>query len=177
MNRNNIWIHIGIAVVIVTFAAVLGQIRRWETSLKGTVTSRASDPVVKPVRPVLRAINDEAELLVRFKPGVSVDEIKRIAARNNDLVEDEYEAVRGLVAIDDQDDADVESLVRQYSAMSDLVEYAQPNYEIRIPDEDTAVSTRDLLLRRTSGRPNDPQFEQQWALNNLGQDGGSERAD
>jgi subtilisin family serine protease len=41
-----------------------------------------------------------------------------------------------------------------------LVEYAQPNYEISIEEA-----------------PNDPYFDQQWALNNLGQNGGSNRAD
>jgi hypothetical protein len=32
MNRNNFWIHLGIAVVVITFAAVLGQISRWQYS-------------------------------------------------------------------------------------------------------------------------------------------------
>ena len=35
MNRNNIWIHIGIAVVLITIAAVLGQIDRWRAALHG----------------------------------------------------------------------------------------------------------------------------------------------
>ena len=178
MNRNNIWIHIGIAVVIVTLAAVLGQIGRWESSLKANKTpvtdSKANVPAAEKRRPFAET---EAELLVRFKPGVSVDEIKRIAARNNDLMDDEYEAVNGLVSIDDLDDADVEQTVRQYSAMNDLVEYAQPNYEIRLDPQDLPASGHDLLLREVSDGPNDPQFGQQWALNNLGQDGGKERAD
>ena len=37
MNRNNIWIHIGIAVILVTLAAVIGQIDRWRSA---AVTSR-----------------------------------------------------------------------------------------------------------------------------------------
>jgi subtilisin family serine protease len=178
MNRNNIWIHIGIAVVIVTLAAVLGQIRRWETSLRPTTTTSTATVSKPDVTGQKREnVGREAELLVRFKPGVSVDEIKRIAARNNDLMDDEYEAVRGLVSIDDLDDADAEETAKQYSAMSDLVEYAQPNYEIRLDPPSVPVSRRDLLLRDVTGRPNDPQFDQQWALNNLGQDGGKERAD
>jgi thermitase len=178
MNRNNIWIHIGIAVVIVTLAAVLGQIRRWETSLRPT-TKTSTATVSKPAVTAQKRenVSREAELLVRFKPGVSVDEIKRIAARNNDLMDDKYESVRGLVSIDDLDDADPEETARQYSAMTDLVEYAQPNYEIRLDPPSAPASRRDLLLRDVSGRPNDPQFDQQWALNNLGQDGGKERAD
>src|SRR5690242_14830433 len=102
MNRNNFFIHVGIAVVIVTLAAVLGQIRRWETSLSSTrtkvdtATSATRTEAEKP-----RRVTGEAELLVHFRPGVSLDEIKRIAARNNDLVDDNYEAVKGWVSIDD----------------------------------------------------------------------------
>ena len=177
MDRNNIWIHIGIAVVIVTLAAVLGQIRRWETSLSSPVTTvvRVTTPQRVPGEP-RRAVSSEAELLVKFRPGVSVEEIKRIAARNNDLMDDEYESIRGWTSIDDMDDADVEQTVRQYSAMSDIVEFAQPNYMIELDPLDES-GPRDLLYRRISAGPNDPLFGDQWALNNLGQDGGTERAD
>ena len=100
MNRNNIWIHIGIAVVIVTLAAVLGQIRRWESSLRpASVSVDKKTSVLKADAPVGGA--KDAELLVRFKPGVTVDQIKQIALRNNDVMEDEYEEISGLVAIDD----------------------------------------------------------------------------
>ena len=175
MNRNNIFIHIGIAVVIVTLAAVLGQIRRWETSLSSTRTKIDSSSAVKGSSSATR-VNLGPELLVRFKPGVSVDEIKRIAARNNDLMDDEYEAVRGLVSIDDLDDANVESSIRDYSVLSS-VEYVEANNEIRLDPPESAAATRDLVYRQTTGAPNDPQFNQQWALNNLGQDGGTKRAD
>ncbi|HKP69809.1 MAG TPA: S8 family serine peptidase [Pyrinomonadaceae bacterium] len=176
MNRNNIWIHIAIAVVVVTLAAVLGQIRRWESSLS-TPRTAAPRSVTVPDFSGLGNRRDEAEVLVRFKPGVTVEQIRSIAEQNNDLMDDEYEAVKGLVSIDDLDDADVEKTVRQYAAMSDLVEYAQPNYEIRLDPSAGESETEDLLHREFSGQPNDPQFAQQWALNNVGQDGGKERAD
>ncbi len=38
MNRNNLWIHIGLATVLIVFAAVLGQIDRWKTALNGPQT-------------------------------------------------------------------------------------------------------------------------------------------
>jgi subtilisin family serine protease len=60
--------------------------------------------------------------------------------------------------------------------MSDLVEYAHPNYQIELDPIDP-VSERDLLHRTSTGAPNDPKFADQWSLNNLGQDGGKERAD
>lgn len=173
MNRNNIWIHIGIAVVIVTLAAVLGQIGRWETSLRQSATKsvRVSEWEKREV------VGSEPEVLVRFKPGVSLDDIRKIAAAKNDLVEDEIEAVSGLVSIDDLDNEDAEQTARQYGSMSDLVLYAHTNDEIRVEPPPVPASRRDLLFRRSSGHPNDPQFEQQWALNNLGQDGGKVRAD
>src|SRR5688572_5474772 len=119
MNRNNLWIHIGIAVVIVTLAAVLGQIRRWETSLKAHRSTSTGVTVtkVKDGRP--QRFDTEAEVMVRFRPGVTVDEIKNIAARRNDLVEDEIEAVQGLISLNDLDDADAEATARQYAEMSD----------------------------------------------------------
>jgi subtilisin family serine protease len=177
MNRNSIWIHIGIAVVVVTLAAVLGQIGRWESSLR-EARSTSGDAAKNNATAGPRTAGDaEPEVIVRFKSGVTLAEVKRIAARNNDLLEDEIESVKGLVFIDDLDDADAEGVAAQYSSMSDLVEYAQPNYEIRLDPTDSEVSRRDLVFRQYADGPNDPQFVQQWALNNLGQDGGKERAD
>ncbi len=176
MNRNNIWIHIGIAVVIVTLAAVLGQVGRWETSLKAPKIARTTS-VAEAERERRDAVSAEPEVLVRFKSGVSLDEIRRVAALNNDSVEDNIEYVKGLVSIDDLDDKDAEATVRQYAAMSDLVEYAQTNEEIRLDPPSLPIARKDLMLSDVEGRPNDPQFDQQWALNNLGQAGGKERAD
>jgi len=178
MNRNNIWIHVGIAVVVITLAAVLGQIRLWENSLRSdkTVSSVAEKTVLKS-RSTRDVAGAEPEVLVRFKPGVSLEKIKEIAARNNDIVSDEYESVGGLVSIDDVDDANAETTASQYAAMSDVVEYAGPNNEIRLDPPSVPTSRRDSFFRESSGKPNDPQFDQQWSLNNLGQDGGKKLAD
>src|SRR4051812_42483192 len=107
MNRNNIWIHISIAVVVITLAAVLGQIRLWENSLHASRTAsdnirRAGAPPPPP--PPTRSFdNAEPEVLVRFRPGVSVSDIKRIAVGKNDRLKDEFESVSGLAEIDDLD--------------------------------------------------------------------------
>ena len=177
MNRNNIWIHLGIAVVLITLAAVLGQIRLWENTLRsGKSTSKDRVRSVSSDSAAGSRNSSEPELLVRFKPGVTLAQIKQIAARNNDLMEDEIEAVSGLVAINDLDDADVEQTADQYASMSGLVEYAQPNFEIRVDPLDR-VSSKDLVFRPNSSTPNDPEFRNQWSLNNVGQDGGKQRAD
>jgi thermitase len=178
MNRNNIWIHIGLAVVLVTMAAVLGQIRRWENALR-TSTNASVDAIktVPNVNTLRRSAEDsEPEVLVRFKPNVNLSQIKALAARNNDRVEDEIESVKGLVAIDDLDNANASDVANQYLAMSDVVAYAEPNFQINLEEPPPSRSSQDRL-DRPIGFPNDPQFESQWALNNVGQNGGKEHAD
>jgi thermitase len=177
MNRNNIWIHVSIAVVIITIAAVLGQIDRWRAALKET----QAPPVVRTIKKKAfdsAASNGHPEVLVRFKPGVSIQQIRSIAAANNDKLADEIESVSGLSVIDDLDDADADTVAAQYGAMSSFVEYAEPNFKIEVGDPTDSLSAHDLLARESPfPMPNDPQFADQWALNNLGQDGGKERAD
>jgi len=176
MNRNNIWIHIGIAVILVTLAAVLGQIDRWRSALKiNTSPSVRSTPMPKSVARTKE--DNEPEVLVRFKPGVTLAEIKKITAMNNDVVEDEIESVKGLTAIDDLDNADAEAVAEQYREMSSVVSYAEPNYQIKLDDPAQSYSIQDGVHRPNDATPDDPQFSQQWALNNIGQDGGTKGAD
>src|SRR2546421_6030164 len=129
MNRNNIWIHVTLAVVLVVFAAVLGQIERWRTSLRAMdvqVDSRL-EKIVKVEQPK----SHNAEVAVRFKPGVTLDRIKVLAASHHDKLDDEIESVKGLTYIDDLDNADAETVAREYSSMSDVVDYAEPNFQIK----------------------------------------------
>ncbi|MCU1289681.1 MAG: Subtilisin-like serine protease [Acidobacteria bacterium] len=179
MNRNNFWIHFGIAVIVITMAAVLGQIRRWETGLKKAVTTESPKLSAKKPNAVKRSVAEgEPEVNVRFKPTVGWSEIKKLVLKNNDRIEDEIESVKGLVSIDDLDNADAEMVAAQYAAMTDLVLYAEPNFKIELDDPAQTVSGKDLFYRQPGIRqPNDPKFAEQWALNNLGQNGGKERAD
>jgi thermitase len=192
MNRNNIWIHGGVAVILITLAAVFGQIDRWRAGLhppERTVTKQ----VDKKVTLTKLAKAGRPEVFVRFKPGVSIDEIRAIASANHDVLTDEIESVSGLSVIDDLDDRDAKSVSDQYAAMTNLVVYAEPNAQIKLDDpvqkdiEDQLKSelknkpvVHDGLYRtyaKNSGAPNDPLFDAQWALNNNGQDGGKLRAD
>jgi thermitase len=176
MNRKNIWIHIGLAVVLVTLAAVLGQIERWKTMLSSHDVP--NDKRVEKVDKRTGASDrDKPEIFVRFKPGVSLDRIRAIAAANHDRLADEIESVPGLSEIDDLDNADAQAVADQYAAMTDLVAYAEPNYRIKLDDPDQKELLGDAVYRTNDGPPNDPQFDDQWSLHNLGQDGGKERAD
>lgn len=179
MNRNNFWIHFGLAVVIIASAAVLGQIRRWQTSLSSADIKIESAKTVSKPNSLKRSEKElEPEVLVRFKSGVSLAEIRKLVRMNNDRLEDEIESVKGLVSIDDLDNADPAEVARTYGEMTDLVAYAEPNFEIRLSDPEQIPDGRDLLLREHADTlPNDPQFAEQWALNNLGQNGGKAKAD
>ncbi len=176
MNRNNIWIHVGIAVVLITLAAVLGQIERWKSALRGP----ERQTTISTKETVLAKTKSDGvpEVLVRFKAGISLDRIRSIASANNDQLSDEIEAVKGLTVIDDLDNADPAEVVRQYAGMSDAVEYAEVNNLIKLSDPTQDASTKDTFLRPLAAdAPNDPLFGDQWALNNTGQDGGKKRAD
>lgn len=178
MNRNNFWIHLGIAVVVITFAAVLGQISRWQYSryeeLKEKRTNRE-----KPLATKRSSRDCAPEVLVKFRSHVSLQEIKKIAAKYNDRVEDEIESVKNLVSIDDLDNADAEKVAAQYNQLTDLVEYAEPNFKIELDPAEPVNVPVDSTARQTedSNVPNDPLFNEQWALSNTGQNGGKQSAD
>ena len=173
MNRNNIWVHISLAVILVAIAAVIGQIDRWRSVLRSPAIERA--PVA--IKKVTKTTNGDPEVLVRFKPGTDLQMIKALAMSKHDKVVDDIESVNGLVAIDDLDGADVQSVVDQYAALGN-VEYAEANNIIQLDDPAAGDKTVDIDSNTyEAGSPNDPQFADQWALHNQGQNGGKERAD
>jgi thermitase len=179
MNRNNFWIHFAIAVVLISMAAVLGQLRRWQWDLRPegpTETVRTAKSRTPPVR---TAEESRPEVLVKFRPGVNHIEVRKLAERLNDRIDDEIESVNGLFFIDDLDDLDPVRVAEQYRSLGQMVEYAEADYEIRLePPALESYSSNDLVVRDLGvQQPNDPAFQHQWALNNRGQDGGKARAD
>jgi len=177
MNRSNIWVRIMVVGILIVTAAVLGQIRRWQA--KPVPNIEVVQTGTQKPKTVTRNVQDaEPEVLVRFRPGVKLADIKKIAARNNDRVEDKFEYIKGWVAIDDLDGADMEAVAQQYEAMTNLVEYVDINSIIRLEEPVPVATTRDLVHReRDSNIPNDPEFGEQWALSNMGQNGGKTGAD
>jgi thermitase len=172
MNRKNIWVHVTLAVIMITFAAIFGQIERWRSALKPSRATTVSMPTLQKA-----AKYPLPEVSVRFKPGVSLEHIRAIASANHDTLRDEVESVGGLSFIDDLDGADPQTVADQYAAMTDLVAYAEPNFQIKLHEPPAATLTSDTVFRDFPGMPNDPQFEGQWSLLNLGQDGGKKDAD
>src|SRR5712692_6113311 len=134
MSRNNIWAHLAIALVLVLVAAFAGQIARWrrhwtpvKQSSSSQQTSADSDESEESNSNDERG-DQKAEVLVRFRAGVTQDAIEKIAQRLNDEIEDRIEAIDGLDVIKDENGQDAESVVSQYRALPE-VEYAEANSE------------------------------------------------
>ncbi len=181
MNRKNIWFHLIIALVLVSLAAVVGQIVSWN-SQKPNYTKAGTGfnevaPKVKPATISRSATESEPEVFVRFKQTVSLADIKKLVSKNNDAVEDNIEAVKGLVSIDDLDNKSAESVAEQYAKMSDLVEYAEANVQIKLEPSESRPDFSENYDSDFDSVPNDPMFAEQWALNNEGQSGGKSKAD
>jgi subtilisin family serine protease len=174
MNRQNFPKHLLLAVTIIMLAAMVGQIRRWQREWQPRPVRRAV-LTGQPPRIVPGKMTGAAEVLVRFRPGTTLERIKEIALRNHDFVEDRIESVNNLVVIEDEDGLNVEAVVNQYRALSD-VEYVEPNYTINLDPEPKGIAPPSYLDSATNG-PNDPMFGDQWSLENTGQRGGSSKAD
>ena len=173
MNRNNIFIHLALALVLILVAAFAGQLSRWRKQWKNHVRIVPAAEKKQPASAEEVALSEtrsfgSPEVLVKFKSGVSSEAIEALTARFNDRVEDRIENTEGWEAIDDLDNADAASIVAQYSQLSE-VEYAEPNYEINLEEANEGPLVPVL--------PHDPQFNDQWALANSGQRGGKQGAD
>ena len=175
--------HVGLAGSLIAVAALVGQVRKWESQEKAD-QSNAAVFVAKPQNNKACAMSRlakerEPEVLVKFKPNVSPAEIQKIAARMNDRVEDNIEST-GWTAIDDLDGRTAEQVAREYNNLSEVVEYAEPNMRIELEPE-TADDNLAFLAGESRKAdlpmPNDPRFGEQWALRNIGQNDGKEAAD
>jgi subtilisin family serine protease len=186
MNRQNFFGHLALALTLILLAGVAGQVRRWQlrpqnTPSEESAPSFSDNSASENTDEESDNDSEEAEIIVRFKPGTSVETIEKIAEEHNDVVEDEIEAVHGLAVIEDEDGLDAETVAAQYRALSDIVDYAEPNYEINLEPEFSSRSDKgapaELDRYVPDNWPNDPQFTDQWSLENTGQRGGKSKAD
>ena len=172
MNRNNIFIHLALAFVLILVAAFAGQLNRWQKQWKSHVRIVPMEKK-RPTTTTEVALTEtrsfgRPEVLVKFRSGVSQATIESLTARFHDTVEDRIENAPGWESIDDLDNADAAAVVAEYSRLPE-VEYAEPNFEVELPDSIDGPLVPVL--------PHDPQFNDQWALANSGQRGGKEGAD
>ena len=132
MNRRNYAVHLALAGSLILFAALAGQLSRWEWKsydddddviIKRQEAPRREAPATAEPG-TLEAY--EPEVLVRFRPGTSRERIEELAAGMNDRVEDEIESVDGLYSVDDGDGRKAYEVAAQYAALAE-VEYAEVN--------------------------------------------------
>ncbi len=181
MNRQNFLGHLALAITIILVAAFAGQLRHWERQRDSA--PRAAEKLTS-YSPSYGGVEMSRgpEVLVRFRAGTTDSTIRGITERLHDNVEDEIESVNGLVAIDDLDDANPQSVVDQYRKMAD-VEYAEANNLITLEPKSEFGKfsngyANDESSELLSGNaPNDPMFDEQWSLTNTGQRGGKAKAD
>ncbi len=191
MNRHNFFGHLALAAAVVMLAAFIGQIRRMETS--HSVSRRHVDVTRDETRGRADMIYvteyDDAEVIVRFRPGTSREAIERITSQHNDRLEDRFEFINNQAVIADEDGLAPETVAAEYRGMAEVA-YAEPNYAVALdPSEgadDFAQAARDdddeppvvRAHHHENGlQPNDPLFNEQWSLLNTGQREGKTGAD
>src|SRR6185503_10900 len=100
MNRNNIFIHIALALVLILVAAFAGQLNRWRNQWKSQVRIVPTSEKKQPSTTEEIALSEtrsfgRPEVLVKFKSGVSRATIESLTSRFNDRIEDSIENVAG----------------------------------------------------------------------------------
>jgi hypothetical protein len=102
----------------------------------------------------------EGEILVRFRDGVSQRDKETILATHGVRRKQQLEGDSGFEKLELAAGRDAKAAVLQL-LQNPQVQFAEPNF---------LISKEDLT-------PNDPQFTQQWALQNTGQNGGQSGSD
>ncbi|MDT5261419.1 MAG: hypothetical protein QOC61_423 [Acidobacteriota bacterium] len=181
MNRRNYTVHLALAAALVMLAAIAGRVERWDWKRsvvleRRVVSTRTVAPAPHTPDVDVDADDAEAEVLVRFKPGISEERIQAITSRLHDRVEDEIESVDGLAAIGDLDGEGAAEVAAEYSALPE-VEYAEPNFQIRVEPLDAHSIHGRFVSSNSQGGPNDPLLSEQWGLINTGQREGRADAD
>jgi subtilisin family serine protease len=203
MNRQNFFGHLALALAVVILAAFVGQMRRMERSHDShnkfearTVTVITRD-YGEDRTGDYRSEQGDAEVIVRFRPGTSLQRINRITQGLNDRLLDRFEFINGQAVIADEDGLSPETVAAEYRSLPE-VEYAEPNLIIDLDPSENAgelddesafteeVETNDdddppVVRRRNAHadgqQPNDPLFNEQWSLLNTGQRAGKSGAD
>jgi thermitase len=174
MNRQNFFGHLALALTLVLLAGFAGQIRRWQNEKRAAQRTnfefnQKKESLPADEKEVGATESGKAEVHVRFRPGVSLEKIRQLAASHNDRFEDKYENIDGLTTIEDEDGLNVEQVAREYESLRDVVEYAEPVC--------TVYADHDEPGGAKHKHANDPMFGIQWSLENTGQDGGKSSAD
>ena len=131
----------------------------------------------------------EGEVIIKFKNDDGF--IKIINSLRNDyriqcvdsfIKNSQDTSLNNIVRIEFSEIVDIQSIIKKYSFHPDI-EYIEPNFKC-YPHEMMACNNYESIyddinneILKTPVTPNDPFFEEQWALHNTGQTGGSNDAD
>ncbi|HEX8130998.1 MAG TPA: S8 family serine peptidase [Pyrinomonadaceae bacterium] len=199
MNRQNFFGHLALALAVVVLAAFIGQMRRMERSHdsfeKREIVVVPHDDHDSDEADDTTGELEDAEVIVRFRPGTSRAAIERITEGLNDRLLDRFEFINNQAVIADEDGLAPETVASEYRGLPE-VEYAEPNFVIELDptghvadDSDEALRGRDddddddddpPVVRHPGdggAQPNDPLFNEQWSLLNTGQREGKSGAD
>lgn len=158
MSRNKYILCLAVVLGIILALAFASQVRRLQEQLRSSVRILPAES--KSREDAQNGLDQETasssrpEVLVKFRAGVSTQTIEQITARFHDQLQDEIEAVPGLVAIDDPDNLEASAVAAQYQPLPE-VEYAEPNFAISLDQADS--DTNPALV-------NDPRLAEQWIL-------------
>lgn len=189
MNREKIWMHLTLVAIVVFIAAVAGQVRRAGHENRRQHVYQSTREISERATTRI-TINNGVDAIVRFRPGTSAARIDQIAASFADRIEDRIESFDDeMISVIDDEDLTGEQIAQAYRALPEVA-YAEPNYQINLDPTEvgaTAANRRNrnstlqadpaLFAPATDGAPNDPQFTDQWLLNNTGQRDGAKQAD
>jgi len=124
------------------------------------------------------------QVIVQFKtqntgdPSSSNDKIRMAHSRVGAKVKEDFSnyGIPGLQVVQLANGTDVDSAIKEYQANPDVV-YAEPDYIISIPSDQSGPLERDINSVHLLSTPNDPYFTELWGLHNTGQTGGTPGAD
>ena len=143
------------AVAIISTGLCYSLILLTCTPFFGSARSASSGQRVSATQEQPLAAHRDTELLVRFRAGVSPSVKDTILATHGGRRKKYLRGESGIEKLELSAGRDVKMTALQLS-MESQVEFAEPNF----------------LISKDNLTPNDPQFEQQWALRNTGQEGG-----
>jgi subtilisin family serine protease len=194
MNRQNFFGHLALAMAVIILAAFIGQMRRMERLHDSferreiAVAPHGHDHDSDEKGDTEEELED-AEVIVRFRPGTSRAAIERITDGLNDRLLDRFEFIDNQAVIADEDGLAPETVAAEYRGLPE-VEYAEANSVIELDptgnaaDYEEAVRGHDdddppVVRHPADGgmEPNDPLFKEQWSLLNTGQREGKSGAD
>lgn len=115
------------------------------------------------------------EVIIKFKddtPKQVRDQIVQTYAKNEKELRGRGKASKLTI----KDGLDLANTIFDLKQFNEIVEFAEPNYIVTGAGSLVSTASRSERVKRRSAQlpttPNDPQFNQQWALANTGQGGG-----